>query len=252
MTARYQTAFDNFPLYLRQGPWSPVAYITLASTVLALYHVYSQPGLLVPFPEEKPAFTFFGNVNVRLLSGVCGVYMLAVLVSMLRTVGPWPLASYTMLSWNLVTLRHLLRATNAPTFIQEIFRFPALVGSITTTSVWWLALVPIIYHVLPSQQEKTRFVKFNAEWLLINIHLLNLPLSLLDQAFGPRDLVLTDLWIGCVVAFAYVMFYLLALDANGVHFYIIFSPRTHLFGLSASAVIALYYFIWRSFAQIQF
>jgi hypothetical protein len=43
-----------------------------------------------------------------------------------------------------------------------------------------------------------------------------------------------------MIVFAYTVFYLLVLDANGIHMYICFTPRTPACGLVYSSVVALY------------
>jgi hypothetical protein len=216
-----------------------------------LAFVFTHTDLLVAFPQEEAPSSSIAlltnHVPPRLINSACGIYMLCVLGYMFSTVGPWPLASYTMVSWCFLTARHLLQALDAPIFVREVLRFPALVGAFTTTLVWWLILVPVIYYVIPTATEKAGFVKFNFSPFLINVHLLNFPLCLIDNALSPRQLVATDLWVGILVALSYIMFYLLVLDANGVHFYIIFSPRTSLFAVSASMVLCLYWGIWTLF-----
>lgn len=242
----FEMKFDRFPKYLREGPWSYVVYIYLVAVVSSLVHVYARTDLLVVFPEEQTSL-LSETTNPRLVSFGCATFMTSVLIWMFRAIGAWPLMSYTMVSWVLLTSRHALRALDAPTFVREILRFPALVGAWTTTLVWWLILTPLIYYILPTAHEKRGFVKFNTSPFLISIHLLNFPLCLLDHALSPRQLVATDLWIGMVVGMAYILFYLLVLDANGIHFYIIFSPRTPLFAVSASFILGLYWAIWSGF-----
>ena len=72
---------------------------------------------------------------------------------------------------------------------------------------------------------------------LINVHLLNLPLAAVEHLVNPRLLVPRDIWTSIAFSMAYFVVYMCVLDANGLHFYIILSPRTPLFVLSFSALM---------------
>ncbi len=59
-----------------------------------------------------------------------------------------------------------------------------------------------------------------------------------------RRLLFHDLFAGLLVAFAYFVFYFFVLDPQGLHFYVVFSPRTALIVFPSALVAALY---WGSF-----
>lgn len=131
----------------------------------------------------------------------------------------------------------------------EYLRFPSVVGACITTTVWWLALFPLLYAYMPGgPTAKARFLKFNGSFFLINVHLLNLPLALYGHLGSYRPLTFSDLWIGILTAYLYVLFYLLVLDPKGLHFYIILSPRTKACVIVYSLLLALYTGIFRLLA----
>jgi len=124
--------FDEFPLYLRKGPWSPVAYAYLLGAIITLLYAPFSGLISSSFylSEETVLLSAF-STHPRIIAGVCGVYMVGVLLWMFHTVGYWPLVSYTMISWVLLTFRHLLRAADGPLIAREALRFPAVVGTVT-------------------------------------------------------------------------------------------------------------------------
>jgi len=237
-------AFDAFPLWLRVGPWSPVTYVYISMLAAALIWVAFFSSLLDSYPVPLEPLFVVTWASQHTLSTIVGVYMLGVLLWMFNEVGFWPMSSYTMISWTLLAARHLLRAVGAPSLAQEILRFPAVAGAVTTFAVWWTLLVPAILYAIKTPEGRWGFLKWNCSPFLVNVHAINLPLCILDHALSPRAFVNVDLFGGYVLGFAYILFYLLALDANGIHFYIIFSPRTSLCCLSFSTVLALYFGIW--------
>ena len=59
-----------------------------------------------------------------------------------------------------------------------------------------------------------------------------------DFLADARQPSLIDAWVCAALLFAYVLFYVLVLDRNQIHLYIIFTPRTH-FCILAYAVMVL-------------
>lgn len=242
--------FDSFPLWLRKGPWSPVAHAFIVVVIGSLAYVALVTDYLEPLPGAGPPLldpmTSALGANVRLVSCCCGLYMAGVLGAMFYTTGAWPMASYTMISWTLLMLRHVTRALAAPVSLQELLRFPAVAGATITVTVWWGVLVPAIYYFLPTPKARNWFVDLNLSPFLINVHALNLPLVMLDHALAPRPFTMTDLWVGFAVGVGYLVFYLLCLDARGVHFYIILSPRTAWCAVSYGTLLGIYCMIWQN------
>mmetsp|Transcript_10886 Transcript_10886/g.14167 ORF Transcript_10886/g.14167 Transcript_10886/m.14167 type:complete len:275 (+) Transcript_10886:102-926(+) len=242
----FQLKFDVFPVHLREGPWHPFAYIYITLVLLGLVYIYFGTQLIVPFPHDQHSMFLSDMVTLhpRLVAGVCAMYMTSWLVAMFIYAGPWPMASYTMISWTFLTLRHWARALNAPRIFTEIIRFPAVAGTVVTVVIWWIILVPAISFFAPSDSIRRGFLKFNFSPFLLNVHLINFPLCMIDHALGPRSFVFTDLYIGIIIGMIYLLFYLLVLDAKGFHFYIILSPRTPMCIFSFSLVLFVYVIIW--------
>ena len=87
---------------------------------------------------------------------------------MAKNVGLWPLISYTMMSWCLMTARYTLEVFGE-TRIAEALRFPSLAQNSITVIVWWLALVPILLMSM-SQKARRAFWKWNLSPFLLNVH----------------------------------------------------------------------------------
>lgn len=195
--------------------------------------MYSREYALLTFNDAKrlPSDEAVWLQWLRLSFGVYGALLT---VGLVYAVGYLPLASYTITSWNLLTLR-MICAYIGSAFKLELFevlavalRFPALVGSTVTVIVWWIILVPLIYGFLEEGEQTKRFIAFNSSFFLVNVHLLVLPIAAAEFIGSSSPLCFFDLWMGLVVAFVYVLFYLNVLDPAGLHFYIILSPRTGL------------------------
>ena len=239
---------DAVPEKYKSGPWHPFAVLILLGVALFLLlsaesaeHSYANDVLtrLQLQPEASPTLQGLRAGGV--------VYMVAVVWAVLRVAGAWPLASYTVTSWNLLAARLLFAALSSATghplvaVAAQALRFPALVGACITVSVWWLVLVPLIYFLLRKEPKRQRgFLLFNFSPMLLSLHLANLPIALADFAQAHTPLCFFDLWAGLAVCFCYILFYLNVLDRAGLHFYIVFTPRTPWVLLTYPAVLGLY------------
>lgn len=252
LPSKFELKFDVFPVHLREGPWHWIAYVYITMVISILVYVYFGTDLIVSFPADHESIFISDYINLhpRLVSAICACYMTSWLIAMFVYTGAWPMASYTMVTWTLLTLRHWARALHVPRAISEILRFPAVAGTVVTVVIWWLILVPVIYFFAPSDSIRKGFLKFNLSPFLLNVHLLNFPLCMIDHALSPRMFVTTDLWIGMVVGMLYLLFYLNVLDARGFHFYIILSPRTKLCALSFSTILIVYFVIWLNWHRL--
>jgi hypothetical protein len=238
---------DHVPEKYKKGPWSPVAHLFIASFALFLMFTWEKA------MDSHSTFdysTIFSSPyawlqTYRLLTGIYGLFNIGIIFYHL---GIWPFSSYTLTSWNLMTLR-LLSAycasanifTPYSTYLADFTRFPALVGCSVTVLVWWLALVPLISYLLSkSPQDLKFFWAFNFSFSLINLHLLNLPIIAIDFIYTGYNMHYYDLYCGLVVAFIYTLFYLNVLDPLGMQFYIILTPRSRLCVLSYGAILAGY------------
>ena len=90
---------------------------------------------------------------------------------------------------------------------------------------------------------------------LVNVHVLNLPMALLTTlaggaAAGSRALHAADLWVSLLVMLCYGLIYFFLLDRLGLHYYPIFSPRTHWSALGYAVIVILFFGCWRGWAAI--
>ena len=230
-------AIERIPRHLREGYWSPVAILYLFSYFAFLVHTY-------PFAMKsihdivEPQLEHEGSLHTfRIFAAVWGITILA---AVLYASGWWPLVSYTITSWNLLWIRMIFAALDMK-LIARIFKFPSLVGCTITVTIWWTILVPLIHHLMGDKEKQAGFWKFNTSFLLLNVHLVNLPIAAIEFYFSASKLVFFDLWIALCVAFIYMVFYLGVLDAKGIHLYIILTPRTHLCFISYSLILSIYY-----------
>ena len=110
-------------------------------------------------------------------------------------------------------------------------------------TIWWTALYPIISYCLP-KDKRANFNQFNLSFSLINIHILNLPIAVIEFLWSNNRFRFVDLWMGIGIAYIYVLFYLFILDVRGVHLYIILSPRTIYCSISYIIIMLLYYIVY--------
>lgn len=242
---------DQVPEKYKTGPWSPLIHIYLC-TIVGI--------LLVTLPTAIDSLDSHHNLIKSASDGpsdflqnfrLCvGCYALCVSSVLVYFAGFWPFMSYTLTSWNLMTFRLLSawgggRGNESMQFIAETLRFPALVGCTITVCVWWGLLVPLISWLLRGSTEKTvGFWYWNFSPMLINIHLLNLPIIGIDFVLSGSPLGFFDLWMGFFVGIMYILFYLNVLDRLGLHFYIILTPRTGWTVLTYSGILGLYYAVY--------
>lgn len=191
----------------------------------------------------------------RLLGGLYGI---AASVLVYHTAGIWVLGSYTLTSWNLMSLRlfsSFLAGNAVPGagFIADLLRFPALVGCSITVSIWWIVLVPLIDFLLSKDKTpegREFFWKWNTSAMLINVHLINLPLVAIDFLASGVTMTFFDLWVALAVALLYCLFYLNVMDPHGLHFYIILTPRTALSSISYILILSGYYAFYKGWNHL--
>lgn len=227
--------WSQLPEWCHVGKWSHAATATfvLMLTLLCI----TAPIFLGGAQRELMAATVSklsaNDVNWTsvVLRAVGGSYGLLLLVGMLKTVGWWPIITYTMISWTLLSLR-LLFAAAAPfsvvaAWVAELTRYIALLQTTVVVVVWWLAIVPGLVLIEKSPAKRKAFWQWNWSFSLINVHCLNLPVAAVDFLTSPRALMGMDLWIVAAFTLAYVLFYTLVLDRRGIFLYFMFTPRTH-------------------------
>ena len=185
--------------------------------------------------------------SLQLYRLIFGVYALGFSIITYLKIGVWPFLTYTVTSWNLMALRLILAFLSDAGFhilqpVASFLKFPALIGCSITVFVWWTILVPLISYLLrQNEKDLSIFLHFNMSFGLVNLHLFNLPITAAEFLWTSTPLTFFDLWCGYFVALVYCLFYLNVLDPLGLHFYIIFSPRTALCALSFGMVIGAYY-----------
>lgn len=249
----YNGWFDWLPRWMRVGYWSPVAVMFFLAFYASLY-------LYKPDPLEFQVASI-AQVDNSWWAADCAVLLWGVIVVVhaRMTLGSMSafFLSYTGWSWLIMTARAGLDALapilvakwpNLATQVATIassLRFPAALAAFITFTIWNLILLPLIYFVsMPPGGEKRRnFLKFNFSFFMTNIHILNLPLSMINTIYGKgvRLFTMSDLWIGYLVLALYSLLYLLVMDRLGLHFYPIFCPRSASCAFSLGLVIYLYY-----------
>jgi len=240
--------FDQFPLWLREGKWTWSATLFIPAVTILVASV--APQAMATMPMDPAATQAHSPYEMEVaLAGL--VWTLAVTAHTAFTSGAWIFMSFTMMSWLLLTARFAAvlmgRHSHVAWVVGELVRGPALLNAVFLGLVWWLALVPLIAYFSPTKKARKGFLRFNFSATLINIHLLNMPLAFLGHRLAPRDLCLFDLWATCALSLLYLLFYLAVMDPNGLHLYIILSPRTNFSIASYSGLLGLMVALFRAF-----
>jgi hypothetical protein len=248
----YNGWFDWLPEWMRVGYWSPIA-------VASIICFYSAVCLYMPHPLEFPVTRttdLFWCADVAIFAW--GVFVVVHARISLGSINAFYI-SYTGWSWFILTARAGLTA--AAPLVESSFpslaasaatlgsslRFPTVVAATITFTIWNFVLLPIIYFkATPPGEPRERFLRFNFSFFMTNVHVLNLPLALVNTIFGDgaRIFRFSDLWVGYLVVMLYSMVYLLVLDRLGLHFYPFFCPRSAACGLSMGLVVLLYYCLY--------
>lgn len=232
----------HVPEQFKTGPWCLAAYLYIFFYFIGLAYHYDQ----VHFDALK-----FSYENIPLwipyFRLICSLYCFVITVILVHQAGPLPLTTYTITSWNLLTFRLFTSYLGDLGYewafeVSQIVLFPALVGCTITCTIWWFVLTPLISNLLKKKlKDHVEFWKWNTSFILLNLHGMMLVFASIDFIYCGRQLVPYDLWLGLLVAFVYVLFYLLVLDPRGLHFYIILTPRTPFCVVSYSLILATYY-----------
>ena len=236
---------DVVPQQYKVGPWSPAAHITIFAYAAFIFLSMSY----AVKAYTPPDYTQIPNDWIQTYRLVGALYGFALTALVYYASGIWMLGSYTLTSWNLMSLRLFSsylagHAVPGAGLLADLLRYPSLIGCTVTVTVWWIILVPLIDFLLSqgkSREDRIFFWKWNLAPVLINVHLLNLPIIAIDFLASGVALTFFDLWVALTVAFLYCMFYLNVLDPRGLHFYIIFSPRTVYCAISYALILSGYY-----------
>jgi hypothetical protein len=229
--------WSELPEWCHVGEWSPAAtaFFALMFVLLcAAMPVALGIGQREQMAEVVADLSADGDAiswTPVLARAIGGTYGIALLAGMLKEIGWWPLVTYTMISWTLLSLR-LLFAAAAPfsasfAWAAELIRYIALMQTTVVVVVWWLAITPLVLLLEKNPAKRKEFWNWNFSFALVNVHCLNLPVAALDFLSAPRALMPMDVFIVGAVTLTYVLFYTLVLDRNGIFLYFMFTPRHH-------------------------
>jgi len=249
-----------FPSILTTGPWHETTSAFLLTVVAGLALIKVELGS-ADFHTKCEEKQVMHTVTKNRIRGILGLYGLSVMVWMRNLVGISVIVSYTMQSWMICTTRYCagymasLLSDNSPwkkrlTALDEGLRFPSLVQNTTTFAVWWMVLTPILLLSLKNGDQRKQFMKWNTSPFLLTVHGLNLPFAVADRLMSPRSLCKHDLFSGVALSVSYLLFYLEVLDRNGLHLYIILSPRTRFAPFVYGAIIHSYISCWRFYDKL--
>merc|ERR1712176_139873 len=98
---------------------------------------------------------------------------------------------------------------------------------------------------MKSSKERAGFLRFSFSFVLINVHILNLPLAMVNIVYGdyPRVFTTSDLWIAYLILLIYVLVYCFILDRLGLHFYPIICLRSAWSVIPCALIVYMYYSI---------
>jgi hypothetical protein len=232
--------FDWVPQQLRVGPWSTCAicYVTAIwyiSALTACYYYFKSDTSLNYRDHSSSALESYPQVGSIKWYYHALTFLWMAYVNRLMMSGPLRMrawGTYTVQSWTLLWIRHLLCACApiSPWAMQwaEYIRFPVACSTTITFVIWNTILAPFIYCIGMTTPEKKRdFVKFIFSFRLTQIHVFNIFYAILNLVWASprRQLEPIDLYYAIVSVVVYMAWYLLLLDRLGIHLYAIFSPR---------------------------
>lgn len=242
------TFLEFVPSEYKTGPWHPFAHLILVG--VSIWLLLSSQAAEASYLELIASGGAGASTSFP-YAGACGIYMIVVAIILFNSMGIWPIVSYTVTSWNILSLRLICCAIASHTqnsyiaLLARTLRFPSLVGAFITVSIWWTLLVPTIYLLLGKEPARQRgFLWFNFSPMLLNLHMINLPIALTDFAYSAAPFVFFDLWVGLVIVFFYILFYLNVLDRIGLHFYILFTPRSAACIVTYPLILWIYYSVY--------
>merc|ERR1740124_589371 len=140
----------------------------------------------------------------------------------MRSQSPFIIATFTIQSWTINSIRYGLNAL-APLLsdghfllhINRILRFPAILSSAVVFLAWNFILVPFFYVCLSDDTKRKKFMEWNIEFRMVQLHVCNIVYSIMNTLFtqsgnGMFQLFrYEDFWYGLVYWFGYGLFYIL-------------------------------------------
>ena len=170
---------EKIPKEYREGPWHPLSYVFFLG--FAWYLGYIHNNAMDSYAIDTSLISSLISPSfLTFIRGFISIYCFCLLSTMIYFTGPWLLESYTITSWNLLTLRcgamciadlNLLGEVGSEyaLFIARCVKFPALAGCTVTVVVWWSILTPLISKLL-DKKKREGFWKFNLSFPLVNFH----------------------------------------------------------------------------------
>eukprot|EP00808_Paulinella_micropora_P003062 g82785.t1 len=243
---------SSIPRYLLAGPWSYSAFAFFLCLLLAVIVVCAVVPLaqLLHYPHEAEQALTEAKAWLIIYRWVFAVVCGSLMVWSLY-VGKklWAFITFTIQSFTFLVLHLLFAAlgslSSSPALrwarvLAVLLRAPALLQASIVVSVWWLILTPIIFFNLPSPGHRRVFFSWVCSPFLLLIHGANLPILGVEFLGTGVPLTNFDLVLGLAFAMIYLVFYLLVLDANSIHLYVILSPRTAACVLVYAGILGIY------------
>lgn len=237
--------FDWVPERFRMGPWHPACAAYLGILTCWVWYECVRGFEQDPFPDFEPvqAWTLSWYYNVAGFAWTSWI----VYKIFCSGFGWTSWGMYTVWSWTFTFLRHGLCAA-APfkpewNEMSEQIRFPMLVQASVTFGVWNAAIGPSIYAQMTTPEAKKSYVDFFHSPLWNQLHVYNIVYAVINGVWGSpgRSLTKADFCLALALYIFYAYFYLVVLDRLGVHYYLVFSPRTPFALISWSILLACYY-----------
>lgn len=213
------------PSELKVGNWSPMMYLVLY--LFSSFIFLSANDARTDYSLQSYSYESDGKFLelYRLFGGLYGVM---IIIGGLFTLGIWPMYSYTLTSWNLMTLRLLsaflaMHGVLGAAFVADAVRLAALTSCCITVFIWWTILTPLVTFLIREDVRELQFFwRFSLSIGMLNVHLFNLPIVAFEFLLTNRILTFFDIWCSLLAALVYCIVYLGILDARGLHFYIMF------------------------------
>eukprot|EP00746_Dinoflagellata_sp_MGD_P026344 gnl/MRDRNA2_/MRDRNA2_162078_c0_seq1.p1 gnl/MRDRNA2_/MRDRNA2_162078_c0~~gnl/MRDRNA2_/MRDRNA2_162078_c0_seq1.p1 ORF type:complete len:292 (+),score=16.97 gnl/MRDRNA2_/MRDRNA2_162078_c0_seq1:68-943(+) len=247
LRVKMEPVFFFVPLDLKEGPWSLscIMFLVIVGGLVLATAPYA--ALKISALPEARSGMVSDIATARFASGILGLSLLG---WMWKKYGWWPALTWTMLGWEIATLRYLSGALGLRA-LQRVLTFPSLLVNTITVVVWHAAMVPaMVYLLTKSTGKQASFLPLVCSPLLLTVHVFNMPWAYIDWYIQPVKITFFDLWVGMVLALSYLGFYLAVLENLGVHFYVILSPRKWWGSIVYSVILLVVFQIWKLFSYL--
>ena len=241
--------FDWVPRKFRVGPWHWSCVVYLVVLTVFVTRECTTGWKEDPFPTSlQPMTAFTPSWYYNTAAFVWTLYQCVTIWNSGMGWTSWGM--YTIWSWTFTTVRHGLCAAapllDSPTItlhVAEQLRFPMLVQATLTFGVWNAVIGPSIYRQMKTPATKQSFCRFFGNSLWRQMHVYNILWAALGGIWGSpgRSLTRSDFATALAICLVYAYFYVVCLDRLGVHYYLVFSPRTPFALVSWTFAFGCYY-----------